>query len=454
MKKILQLLPLILPIYTFSNPLLPGGQTSQPFINKYSFNQEANNLTLEEKLDFSVGNGFFKNPWIFSPATTIARDGLGPLFNTNSCEKCHIQDGRGERLVQTGTQKVSTLIRLSIPAVTSEQITNQLKYGPIPDPIYGGQFQPLSSPNVPAEGVVNVIWHSKIEILADNTEIELQWPEISLNQLQYGELNEQIQLSPRIAPAMMGLGLLEQIDELDILQNQINQTHRTDEIKGKINWVWDRQKQSTSIGKFGWKASQPTLNQQNAAAFHGDLGLTSSLFDHPTCTNHQTACLQAPNGGEFEVSNNILAFIEHYTRHLNVPKRSKLEPEGEKIFHDAKCAICHRPSYITKTQNKLPALSNQTIYPYTDLLLHDLGPLLATNEEFLATQSQWRTAPLWGLGKHKLVSSEIALLHDGRATSILEAILWHGGEAQESVKIVKQLSSEQRQSLLAFLESL
>ena len=205
--------------YTNANPLHPGGDTSQTFQNKYSFSLEAKNLSLESKLDFAVGNGFFKNPWVPAPATTTARDGLGPLFNTNGCEKCHVRDGRGQKLTQTGIQKVSTLIRLSIPATTTDQVTQQKLYGPIGDPIYGGQFQPLSTTNVNAEGNVDVIWHSKTTTLDDGTKVAMQWPQITLTNLQYGPLNSKTILSARIAPAMIGLGLLENIDSQDIIDN-------------------------------------------------------------------------------------------------------------------------------------------------------------------------------------------------------------------------------------------
>ena len=194
--------------------------------------------------------------------------------------------------------------------------------------------------------------------------------------------------------------------------------------------------------------------QQNAGAFHGDLGLTTSIFNDETCTEFQKKCLNAPDGGDIEVSDRILGFIEHYARHLNVPKRVTLEKKGEAIFKQANCDVCHKPSYTTAKNSELPALSNQKIYPYTDMLLHDMGPDLASNQEFTASPQQWRTAPLWGLGKHQEVTGELSLLHDGRASSILQAILWHGGEAQESVKIIKSLSLEQRTLLISFLESL
>jgi len=452
--KYCSLLFFIFPYIIHAAPLSPGGETSQIFQNKYSFTLEAKNLSLEAKLDFSVGNGFFKNPWVPAPATTTARDGLGPLFNTNGCEKCHIRDGRGERLTTEGIQKVSTLIRLILPPDTPALTEQQTIYGPLPDPIYGHQFQPLSTPNISAEGNVQVIWHSKIETLHDGTNVTLKWPEITLSNLQYGKLNANTQLSARIAPAMIGLGLLEQIKQQDILKNQSSQAKRDDNIKGEVNWVWDNRLKQTVIGRFGWKAAQPNIFQQNAAAFHGDLGLTTSVFSHPTCTKAQTHCLTAPNGGKTEVSDKILNFIQHYTRHINVPKRNTLEKKGEVIFKEAKCNVCHRPNYITQINDSLPALSNQVIYPYTDMLLHDMGPNLASNQEFLATRQQWRTPPLWGLGKHEIVTGQLSLLHDGRASSMLEAILWHGGEAQESVNIVKSLPTQQRQLLISFLESL
>ena len=440
-----------------AKPLQSGGKTSTDKTGGNAFSMPASNLSFDKQLDFSVGNSFFRNPWVTAPATTEARDGLGPLFNTNTCQGCHIKDGRGHPPRFAGDNAVSMLVRLSIPANNSPEHQTALKMqGVIPEPNYGGQFQDMAIPGAKPEGKVNISYQTQVVRLADDSQVELRSPKINLSELNYGSLDPKTLFSARIAQPMIGLGLLEAIPEADILAKE---NPNGTGISGRANRVWDNKSQQTVIGRFGWKAGQPSLRQQNASAFAGDMGLTSALFLADDCSLKQD-CGRFPNGGELEVSEDILDSVTFYSQHLAVPLRRGLDkPEvqaGEQLFLALGCSGCHTPSYTTG-QHSSSALSGQKIYPYTDLLLHDMGEGLADNRpEFLANGREWRTQPLWGLGyAAEVAGSEDAFyLHDGRARTLLEAILWHGGEAESAKQNVLAANKVEREQLIAFLESL
>lgn len=436
-----------------------GGKTTVKKSGPNAFSQPAANLPMSSRIDFSVGNSFFRNPWVSSPASTDARDGLGPLFNTNGCQNCHIKDGRGHPPADGDINAVSMLVRLSVPALTDEQKQALMKLGNIPDPNYGGQLQDFGVPGAEPEGKVNIAYTQVTETFADGEQITLRKPEVTITDLAYGPMADNIQLSARIAPPMIGLGLLEAIpaQTLEALADENDSDGNG--ISGKLNRVWDVVTQQTTIGRFGWKAGQPNLMQQNAAAFNGDVGLTSRLFPVENCTSTQEICSKLPNGGSPEVSDNILDFVEFYTQHLAVPvRRNTASPEvalGQQMFVAAECNACHLDTVKTGNSPDRPALSNQTIHPYTDLLLHDMGEGLADNRgEFLANGREWRTPPLWGIGYTDEVNGEGFYLHDGRARNLMEAVLWHGGEAEVSKQTVLAMTKEEREALIAFLRSL
>ncbi|PMN88399.1 di-heme oxidoredictase family protein [Enterovibrio norvegicus] len=444
---------------SFADDVRSGGATTTFKQGANAFSQPASNLPLSERIDFSVGNSFFRNPWVSAPASTDARDGLGPLFNTNGCQNCHIKDGRGH-LPETGDDNaVSMLIRLSIPAMTAEQQKQLIMDGNIPEPNYGGQLQDFALPGVEPEAKVNIHFETHVETFADGTEVTLRKPIIVLSDLYYGDMHPDTEMSLRIAPPMIGLGLLEAVSASQLTAIAEKQTKANQGISGRANRVWDIEKKASVIGRFGWKAGQPTLMQQNAAAFNGDLGLTSHLFSVENCTSSQSSCDTLPNGGKPEVSEKILNFVEFYSQHLAVPARRNIDdPQvmaGETLFVEANCGSCHQASLKTASIEGRPALSNQTIHPYTDLLLHDMGEGLADNRsEFIANGQEWRTAPLWGLGYTQEVNGHTHYLHDGRARNALEAVLWHGGEAKASKQRVLKMNKQEREALVAFLHSL
>ncbi|CAI8939617.1 C-type cytochrome [Pseudomonas sp. IT-93MI4] len=439
-----------------------GGATTVRKTDQNAFSLPSANLPPSRRVDFSVGNSFFRSPWVIAPSTTTARDGLGPLFNTNACQNCHIKDGRGHPPTPDAANAVSMLVRLSIPdSPAYAKVIEQV--GVVPEPVYGGQFQDMAVPGVTPEGKVRVEYTPVPIRFKDGTEVELRKPVLQFTQLGYGPMHPDTRFSARVAPPMIGLGLLEAIPEEAILANAAAQAKENNGIKGRVNRVWDDELQKTVAGRFGWKAGQPNLNQQNVHAFSGDMGLTTSLRPFDDCTDAQTACKQAPNGngqdGEPEVSDNILRLVLFYTRNLAVPARRGVNDEqvlaGKNLFFQAGCQSCHTPKYTTAANAAETELANQVIRPYSDLLLHDMGDGLADNRtEFQASGRDWRTPPLWGIGLTQAVSGHTQFLHDGRARNLLEAVLWHGGEAEKAQQQVLSFNAEQRAALLAFLNSL
>lgn len=452
------------PRFTQAEPgeALSGGSATIRKSDQNAFSMPSANLSPVRRLDFSVGNSFFRNPWVIAPSTTTARDGLGPLFNTNACQNCHIKDGRGHPPEPGDSNAVSMLVRLSIPdsAAYAEVIKRN---GVVPEPTYGGQLQDMAVPGIAPEGKVRVEYDPLTIRFRDGMTVELRQPTLRITQLGYGPMHPYTHASARIAPPMIGLGLLEAIPEAAILANADPDDKNDNGISGRPNWVWDDAQQKVVMGRFGWKAGQPTLNQQNAHAFAGDMGLTTRLKTADDCTPAQTDCRNAPNGngpdGEPEVSDNILRLVEFYTRNLAVPARRNVDdPQvlaGKNLFFKAGCQQCHTPQFTTRADAAEPELANQVIRPYSDLLLHDMGEGLADNRtEFQASGREWRTPPLWGLGLTETVSGHTQLLHDGRARNVMEAILWHGGEAQAAQRQVLAFDADQRAALLAFLNSL
>ncbi|QHF52470.1 di-heme oxidoredictase family protein [Pseudomonas sp. S49] len=439
-----------------------GGAATVRKTDQNAFSLPSANLPPSRRVDFSVGNSFFRSPWVIAPSTTTARDGLGPLFNTNACQGCHIKDGRGHPPPPDAPNAVSMLVRLSIPD-TPEFAKVIEQVGVVPEPVYGGQFQDMAVPGVVPEGKVRVDYTPVPIRFKDGTEVELRKPVLQITQLGYGPMHPDTRFSARVAPPMIGLGLLEAIPEEVILANAAAQAKEKNGINGRPNQVWDDALQKTVMGRFGWKAGQPNLNQQNVHAFSGDMGLTTSLRPFDDCSDAQTACKQAPNGngpnGEPEVSDNILRLVLFYSRNLAVPARRGVNDAdviaGKNLFFQAGCDSCHTPKYTTAANAAEPELANQVIRPYSDLLLHDMGDGLADHRtEFQASGRDWRTPPLWGIGLTQAVSGHTQFLHDGRARNLLEAVLWHGGEAQAAQQQVLSFNAEQRAALLAFLNSL
>lgn len=440
-------------------PADSGGATSVRKEDVNAFSLPASNLSFERRVDFSVGNSFFRNPWVIAPSSTTARDGLGPLFNTNGCQNCHIKDGRGHLPAEGDSNAVSILLRISVAPRTQADWEQIYRHGALAEPVYGRQIQDFAIPGHEPEARLALDYEYHNVTLTGGETAELRKPIVKLESLGYGPLHPDLQMSLRIASPMIGLGLLEAIPEATLQSFADEDDRNGDGISGRLNRVWSQEQQDFVIGRFGWKAEQPTLKQQNASAFAGDLGITSSLFPQTDCTAAQKACLQAPNGGDPELSERILDMVTFYTRNLAVPLRRNIDDpqvkKGASLFATSGCENCHKTHITTATLPEHPEQSAQLIHPYTDLLLHDMGEGLADGRPvFGATGREWRTAPLWGIGLTEVVSGSQHYLHDGRARTLLEAILWHDGEARASRDKVRNMIPADRQALIAFLRSL
>jgi CxxC motif-containing protein (DUF1111 family) len=431
----------------------PGGATTNALLlGVNAFTKPASNITEEHEALFYSGNSFFNQSWVQAPASTAMRDGLGPLFNARSCSGCHFKDGRGAPPLAEDEDFVALLLRLSIPG--------ESEHGePVPEPNYGGQLQPFAVADVTLEGSPRVSYETIEGSYADGESYELLAPTYTVEELRHGPFAEGTMISPRVAPAMSGLGLLQAIP-LERLEELADPDDANDDgISGRINWVWDAVHETEAVGRFGWKAEQPTVRQQSAGALLGDLGITSRLFSEPDCTESEPDCHDAPSGGTPEIADETLDRVELYGMLLGVPVRDRWDDErtleGKALFVATGCATCHVERHVTGNVDGYPELAEQTIYPYTDLLLHDLGDDLGDGRpSFDAEGNEWRTPPLWGLRFYEIVNGHDRLLHDGRARGVAEAILWHGGEAAPAREAFRSLSRDERELLVDFVESL
>ncbi len=442
-----------------------GAATVRATTTADAFSQASANLGFAGEMDFKLGNALFRKTWIAAPASTRASDGLGPYYNARACQDCHLKDGRGHVPVP-GTRGVSLFLRIALPGGSApSEIADYLATQP--DPVLGSQLQDFASPGQTPEGRMRITYADRPVTLADGRIITLRAPRYAIVDTGHGPLHPDLMLSPRIAPQMIGLGLLEAIPAADILARQDPDDADGDGISGRANIVISAQYGSPMLGRFGLKAAVATVREQSAAAFSGDMGLSTSLHPDPwgDCTVAQTDCRRAPHGQEpgvrdgREVDDLTLDLITLYARNLGVPARRGVDGadvlRGKAVFHAARCVACHVPKAVTNRLDGQDAQSFQLIWPYTDLLLHDMGPGLADNRpEARATGTEWRTPPLWGIGLTEQVSGHTEFLHDGRARSLLEAILWHGGEAQAARDAVVALPKPDRDALIAFLESL
>lgn len=430
---------------------LSGGQATVFDTTPNAFSLPVPGLEREQRLLFFVGNSFFNQNWVTAPASTTARDGLGPLFNAHSCASCHFKDGRGRPPAADGELSTGLLLRLSVPGATAHG-------APQPEPIYGGQLQDQAIMGLATEGTVSVTYDDVPFPLADGTVVVLRRPAYTIENLAYGDLAPETMISPRVANQMIGVGLLEAVPEEDIVAAADPDDRDGDGISGRANYVWDYLNERVALGRFGWKANEPSVAQQTAGAFLGDIGITTPLFADNNCGDDAADCRAAPNGGAPEIDPDDFDKVVLYAGSLAVPARRAWDDpvvlQGKALFNEIGCAGCHTPLLTTGVHPTIPTLSNQTIRPYTDLLLHDMGEGLADGRpDFLATGSEWRTPPLWGLGLITTVNGHTNLLHDGRARDAQEAILWHGGEGEAARDNFARLDAGQRAALLRFLDS-
>lgn len=427
-----------------TNPAFSAATSSAPFA------QRMGGLSGEEVDQFMLGRSFFAIPWVEAPSATTARDGLGPIFNANTCNSCHQKQNSATPFNADGTVHRSLVFKLSKIALDKQKkAINKL----IPDSTYGTQIGINGTRSVPFEAKTSITKHTKKVVLKDKTQINLIYYKPVLSSLNYGPLDKETRISIRQAPAIVGAGFIERIPKASILALAKAQKARNDHIQGQPNWVINPLSNQKSLGRFGYKASQDSIIMQTADAAAHDMGLTNAFFPQELCTKQQKACKNAPKGrpsplGKLDLPMPRLVAMSFYLSKQKAPAPAQLNNEqqkGKTLFSQLGCDSCHHSSFNLD--------ESLVIHPYSDFLLHDMGEALADNRtEFLASPQQWKTTPLWGLG-HRVRTNRF-FLHDGRAKNVLEAILWHGGEAQKAQQQFTQLSQNQRHQLIQFLEAL
>lgn len=429
---------------TLADEYFSGGTTTS-FVNGVgAYRQPLANLTGADLIRHINGDALFHQA--FAPLGAPSFGGLGPLFIENSCGSCHIEGGRGGLAT---ISDIGLLLRLSAQGSGPNG-------APLDLPGFGNQLQTQAIDGSVAEGQMQIEWEFIPVNFPDGHLVILKQPYFSISE-PYIQLPSFYLRGARHAPPVYGIGLLDAISEETILSLSDENDLDGDIISGRPNYVWNKQTQSLTIGRFGWKSNNPNALQQSADAFHQDMGITTeNFFPVENCigqVNCEIGVQKSP-----DVNAQILNDITYYFLTLAPPAPRNLEDpkviRGKELFNELKCAACHVPE-LTTGYHEIPELRNQTIRPYTDLLLHELGAGLGDGRpDFEAGANEWRTPPLWGIGLTKLIFPEAGFLHDGRAATLEEAILWHEGEAFQSRQNYIQLSAEDRKALISFLEAL
>ncbi|NQZ90338.1 MAG: thiol oxidoreductase [Colwellia sp.] len=493
---------------------LTGGDATVFVDNQDAFGTRPQMIKTNFKQDgfFTAGDHLFRTK----------HTDIGPLLNNPVCQNCHISDGRGE-LPSSQTQPMLTML-FKLADETGAA-----------DPIYGNQLQPFAVQSFDGgdinlglavyDGSLNgnelvgeATPYIEYEIISgtypDGSTYQLRSPIYRIKDLSFGDFTNNIRFSPRLAPAIFGVGLLEAIPADNILALVDASDQDNDGISGRASMVTDALSGEEMLGRFAYKAQNPTVLQQVAGAYQGDMGITTSVFRDEPCSEPQLSCnfiaeQEIKTADKTDVSDKELALVEFYNRVLGVPARRGYDTNselwldgiiaGRKLFFQANCVGCHTPRHVTgeaagsvlgeltllslePDAQPIALLSGQTIFPYTDLLLHDMGGSCVVTREMADGQlctggaqceyvqrcegladdliqgdaggTEWKTPALWGVGLTKTVNPQATFLHDGRARTIEEAILWHDGEAENSRNAYMQLSQSERQQLLQFVESL
>ncbi len=433
----------------------PIGKFSSTTYNYQAFGILLPNMERDQRADFGTGDRLFMR-------TFSELSGLGPRFNARSCANCHFRDGRGKPLeISTdiedtnGGRSKGFLMRLSVIGQDSHG-------GPKSVEDYGGQLQDRGLEGIGGEAKIKVTYELIGGKYPDGTSYQLRKPRYEFYDEKFGSLAG-VMTSPRVGTQTIGFGFVDALTEQQLLANADENDADGDGISGRANYVWNVRANKTTIGKFGWKANAPTLEQQIAGALSGDMGITTSLFPKQNCPSPQQDCNDYVTENNLEntidFSDEELRQLTFYQATLSVPERRKVTDkdvlQGKGLFHDMKCAKCHAIGFKVEKSEMLPLIVGTIFNPYSDFLLHDMGEDLADNRpDFLANGREWRTQPLWGIGMIPKVNKHTFLLHDGRARNVEEAILWHGGEAENSKKEFMNLTKKQRKQVLKFINSL
>jgi len=439
---------------------LSAGSFTVNRFDRQAFSEPAPVLTHKQRHLFMVGRSVFNRQW--AAITSLNGDwGLGPTFVADRCSACHVNTGRGNPPTSSDEQLLSMIVRLSIPGTDEHG-------GPKPHPNYGDQFQNRSMDGrnvdlayagtpVPNEADLFLDWEEQTVAFADGETVTLRKPKLRIENLKFGELGSNTMMSLRMAQPLFGMGFLDAVPEETLLS--IAEKQRAQNFNGRPNRVWDAVNKRMALGRYGWKANVPSLKQQIAAAALGDIGVNSNLYPEQNCPPVQTICAKQLPGNFPEIIDHEIDALELWLQGLAVPARRDVNNaavrRGAGLFAKAQCDVCHVPEMKTGTFPKLLQLSDQVFHAYTDLLVHDMGEELADGRpDFQAGPRDWRTPALWGLGLSQTVSGSTAMMHDGRARNVTEAILWHGGEAEGAREAFRDMTKEEREALVKFLEAI
>ncbi|UAY51552.1 di-heme oxidoreductase family protein [Ferruginibacter albus] len=426
---------------------LSGGSATTFDETSHALSSAIDGLSERDARVHDLGDATFSQTFVVDSRPNFT--GLGPVFNNVSCISCHRHDGEG--IPTMGFSNSGMLFRISIPGSDAHG-------GPLTPDGFGGQLQDQHIFGAAPEVTFNPIVYDNVTVTyPDGNTTTLKKPTYSIAS-SYIPMPAGYMLSPRLAPPVVGMGLLELVPEQTILSFQDPNDANNDGIRGKANYVYDAYTHQTLIGRFGWKANTATLLTQVATAYQQDMGITSYVQPVESAFG-QTQMNAVPKELPMEIVDSLLNYTVFYVKTLAVPARRNVTDDdikrGEYLFNQVNCSGCHRPTMQTEINQSLAQLSNQRIHPYTDLLVHDMGPGLADNRpDFLAGGQDWRTAPLWGVGLLDKANGIPYFLHDGRATTIEEAILWHDGEAKQSRDQFMQLNKDDRNRIIKFVESL
>lgn len=434
-----------MPVPDFNNEMLSGGMQTAFDEGNGAYGHAFSNMPAHLEKVHEVGDMAFEQTVVTAPAPM--HGGLGPVFNNVSCVSCHVGDGRG-KVPGSGESAASILFRISQPGSNAHN-------GPLGIAGYGDQIQNRSTANAVKEADVSISYSEQTFKYEDGTSYNLRVPTYIIKDA-YMPMPGNVMISARVAAPVYGLGLLEAVSDNDLLSHADEFDTDQDGISGKANYVWNVVENRSTLGRFGWKANQPSLLQQVAGAYNGDMGITTFVFPEESCFGQSQ---YDHLNDDVEVSDSILQAVTFYIKTLSVPARRNVTDatvlRGKELFAETGCVSCHVPTLQTAVNVAFAAISNQTIHPYTDLLLHDMGDELSDKRpDYLASGNEWRTPPLWGIGLTQKVNGHTNFLHDGRARNLMEAILWHGGEGAKSRNRVRALRKSDRDALIRFLESL
>lgn len=425
-----------------------GGDATSDVQSRGAFTQHVPGLDDDALRSFAYGNRIFSTPWVEAPASVAHFDGLGPFFSNRSCAGCHVRDGRG-RPPEGARPAGGAVVKLGVSA-TGE--------GHEPDPHYGSVLSERAVRGVAAEGRLRVEWEAVPHVYPDGSRTVLRHPRLRVTELAYGRMAKSTRISLRIAPAVIGVGLLESVGDSVIAAMADPDDADGDGVSGRVHWQPGGEAGAQRAGRLGWKATKGSVAEQVATALVEDMGITTPSRPSPEISPAARKARARVTGGEPELEGAALEALVQYCRMLAVPGRRNLSDpavrRGAARFREAGCTSCHVGA-LTTSEVRPAALSRQVIHPFSDLLLHDMGPELSDGmPEADARAAEWRTPPLWGIGLATTVNGPRFLLHDGRARSLEEAILWHGGEAQRSRDAFRFLSADARNDLIRFLDSL